>query len=74
MTAAAGGWDERDTSANVPSPTALAATWDCGRVEAGGRLPTTWPASEEGLPSTQPAGGVLSYAEGPVHRLPGLRP
>src|SRR6185312_9335924 len=21
-------WDERDTSANVPSPTALAATWD----------------------------------------------
>ena len=31
-------WDERDTSANVPSPTALAATWDCGRVEAIGRL------------------------------------
>src|SRR5689334_9031802 len=21
-------WDERDTSANIPSPTALAATWD----------------------------------------------
>ena len=31
-------WDERDTSANVPSPTALAATWDCDRVEAIGRL------------------------------------
>jgi beta-glucosidase len=31
-------WDERDTSANVPSPTALAATWDCDRVQAVGRL------------------------------------
>lgn len=31
-------WDERDTSANIPSPTALAATWDCERVEAVGRL------------------------------------
>jgi beta-glucosidase len=31
-------WDERDTSANVPSPTALAATWDCDRVAAIGRL------------------------------------
>jgi beta-glucosidase len=31
-------WDERDTSANVPSPTALAATWDCARVEAIGTL------------------------------------
>ena len=31
-------WDERDTSANIPSPTALAATWDCERVEATGRL------------------------------------
>ena len=31
-------WDERDTSANVPSPTALAATWDCDRVESIGRL------------------------------------
>ncbi|HEV2257551.1 MAG TPA: glycoside hydrolase family 3 N-terminal domain-containing protein, partial [Streptosporangiaceae bacterium] len=27
-------WDERDSSANVPSGTALAATWDTGRVEA----------------------------------------
>ena len=26
-------WDERDTSANVPSPTALAATWDEALVE-----------------------------------------
>ena len=31
-------WDERDTSANIPSPTALAATWDCDRVGAIGRL------------------------------------
>jgi len=31
-------WDERDTSANVPSPTALAATWDCERVEGIGAL------------------------------------
>ena len=31
-------WDERDTSANVPSPTALAATWDEALVEELGRL------------------------------------
>src|SRR5215212_3892541 len=31
-------WDERDPSANVPSPTALAATWDVERVERLGRL------------------------------------
>ena len=31
-------WDERDTSANVPSGTALAATWDPGRIEAVGGL------------------------------------
>src|SRR5215204_1535842 len=31
-------WDERETSANVPSPTALAATWDVDRVERLGRL------------------------------------
>ena len=31
-------WDERDTSANVPSPTALAATWDDDRVEPVGGL------------------------------------
>jgi beta-glucosidase len=31
-------WDERDSSANVPSATALAATWDTGRVEAVGAL------------------------------------
>ncbi len=31
-------WDERDTSANVPSPTALAATWDEARVQRLGRL------------------------------------
>ena len=31
-------WDELDPSANVPSPTALAATWDEPRVERLGRL------------------------------------
>jgi beta-glucosidase len=34
-----------------------------GAVEPGGRLPTTWPATEEGLPSTRPQNGVLEYAE-----------
>jgi beta-glucosidase len=31
-------WDERDPSANVPSPTALAATWDEERVQRLGAL------------------------------------
>src|SRR5919106_779828 len=31
-------WDERDPSANVPSPTALAASWDPAHVERIGRL------------------------------------
>jgi beta-glucosidase len=35
-----------------------------GAVEPGGRLPTTWPASEAGLPSVTPVDGVLDYAEG----------
>jgi len=35
-----------------------------GEAEPGGRLPTTWPASEDGLLSGEPAGGVLSYTEG----------
>ena len=35
-----------------------------GAAEPGGRLPTTWPASADGLPSTQPQDGVLEYAEG----------
>jgi beta-glucosidase len=35
-----------------------------GRGEPGGRLPTTWPRSEDGLPKTQPAGGALRYEEG----------
>ncbi len=35
-----------------------------GDVEPGGRLPMTWPASGEGLPSTQPVDGVLTYHEG----------
>jgi beta-glucosidase len=35
-----------------------------GVAEPGGRLPTTWPASEAGLPSVVPVDGVLEYAEG----------
>jgi beta-glucosidase len=35
-----------------------------GDAEPGGRLPTTWPASEAGVLSTQPDGGVLAYTEG----------
>ena len=35
-----------------------------GVTEPGGRLPTTWPRSEDGLPSTRPADGVLAYDEG----------
>jgi beta-glucosidase len=35
-----------------------------GAREPGGRLPTTWPAAEVGLPSVTPADGVLSYDEG----------
>ena len=35
-----------------------------GLAEPGGRLPTTWPASERGLPPTRPVGGVLAYDEG----------
>src|SRR3954453_4880044 len=31
-------WDERNPAANVPSPTALAATWDEERIERLGRL------------------------------------
>ena len=35
-----------------------------GAVEPGGRLPTTWPKTEQGLPSTRPRDGILSYDEG----------
>ncbi|WP_051323901.1 beta-glucosidase family protein [Candidatus Solirubrobacter pratensis] len=44
-----------------------------GAVEPGGRLPTTWPASEAGLPSSRPVDGVLEYAEGTAigYRRPG---
>jgi beta-glucosidase len=35
-----------------------------GTVEPGGRLPVSWPASEEGLPSVQPVNGELPYEEG----------
>jgi beta-glucosidase len=35
-----------------------------GEAEPGGRLPMTWPATEEGLPSPRPADGVLTYTEG----------
>ncbi len=35
-----------------------------GMTEPDGRLPTTWPATPEGLPSTRPIDGVLRYDEG----------
>lgn len=37
-----------------------------GEIEPGGRLPTTWPASEDDVPvlSTKPSDGVLAYDEG----------
>ncbi|MFJ9246631.1 beta-glucosidase [Streptomyces sp. NPDC101776] len=35
-----------------------------GLAEPGGRLPTGWPVSEHGLPSTEPIDGVLAYDEG----------
>jgi beta-glucosidase len=35
-----------------------------GDAEPGGRLPTTWPAATDGLPSARPIEGKLSYDEG----------
>ena len=35
-----------------------------GAVEPGGRLPVTWPASDEGLPPVTPVNGELPYDEG----------
>ena len=35
-----------------------------GAVEPGGRLPVSWPASQEGLPSVEPVNGELPYDEG----------
>jgi beta-glucosidase len=35
-----------------------------GVAEPGGRLPTTWPEAENGLPSVQPVDGALPYDEG----------
>ncbi|MFG2377740.1 beta-glucosidase [Streptomyces sp. NPDC048504] len=35
-----------------------------GVAEPGGRLPTVWPATEQGLPATEPIDGVLAYDEG----------
>jgi beta-glucosidase len=35
-----------------------------GAAEPGGRLPTTWPLDETGLPPVSPADGVLRYDEG----------
>ena len=35
-----------------------------GAVEPGGRLPVTWPGSEEGLPPVTPVNGELPYEEG----------
>jgi beta-glucosidase len=35
-----------------------------GSVEPGGRLPVTWPSSEQGLPAVKPVNGELPYDEG----------
>jgi hypothetical protein len=35
-----------------------------GDVEPSGRLPVSWPAAEDSLPSTTPKDGVLAYDEG----------
>lgn len=35
-----------------------------GDTEPGGRLPTTWPMAEEGLPPVSPVDGTLPYDEG----------
>jgi beta-glucosidase len=35
-----------------------------GVVEPGGRLPVSWPVSEEGLPSVMPVNGEVPYDEG----------
>jgi beta-glucosidase len=35
-----------------------------GAREPGGRLPVTWPRTADGLPSTTPQDGVLTYDEG----------
>jgi beta-glucosidase len=35
-----------------------------GVAEPGGRLPVTWPADEDGLPSPRPVDGTLRYDEG----------
>jgi beta-glucosidase len=35
-----------------------------GDAEPGGRLPTTWPSSEEGLATSRPDDGILRYDEG----------
>ena len=35
-----------------------------GAAEPGGRLPTTWPLAEQGLPSCHPVDGRLVYEEG----------
>ena len=35
-----------------------------GSVEPGGRLPVTWPSSEDGLPTVTPVNGELPYDEG----------
>jgi beta-glucosidase len=34
-----------------------------GAAEPGGRMPVSWLAAEDGLPSTQPVNGEVSYDE-----------
>ena len=45
-----------------------------GAAEPGGRLPTTWPATEADVPvlSTTPVDGRAALRRGHPHRLPGV--
>ena len=49
----------RGKSSGTPWPTC-----STGAIEPGGRLPVSWPGSEEGLPPVTPVQGELPYQEG----------
>ena len=64
-------WDERDPAANVPSPTALAATWDVARgraprAPAGFRVP---PQGRRRAPGTHREPAPLAVRRPPLRVL-----
>ena len=75
--AAARGPTRSPRSCSPGSPARSSATRSptssLGAVEPGGRLPTTWPATEEGLPVDPAAGRRPRLRRGPRRRLPRLR-